>query len=661
MNPDQARLEKVLRQAMDAFQSGQWPRAEQLADEALGIAPRNYDAIQLKVLAMLNSGRAPEALPRAESMAALFPDDAFAHNSHGAVLQVLGRLDEAAGAYRKAVQLQPDNALAWTNLAQTCSALGRHDESAAACAKAVEYGARQPPVFLLLASALLSAGKASAALEPAREAARLAPDWPEAIELAARAELTVGSLSASLAHYERLEKLRPPADRWRFLRTLAWPPVVESRAQIAERMAEVDRALDDLISRPASIADPLREVCKTAFYMAYQGVDDTELQKKFARATLLATPGLAWASAHVDRPRDRSRRIRVGILSNHLRNHTIGRLNIGIAQKLDRKRFELTVIRPPCEPDFLSGAFDQCAERVITLRGELAEARRQVAEAELDVLFYPDIGMEASTYYLAFARLARVQFTTWGHPVTTGIPNMDFFVSTRGAEPPDGERFYSEKLVQFDKPPSYYYRPREPSAFDVRAHLGLKPGERLYASLQTLYKMHPDFDRALVEILRRDPQGRVLMIASAHEAWNARLKRRLSQEGEDVAGRIVLMPPVALPDYLATLRGVDALLDTFHFGGGNSSYESFGMSAPVVTLPGERMRARITAALYGRMGVSRWIARSVEEFVELGLTLAQGRDKRTAWREEIRAGADRFLENDAVIGEYERFIEAALA
>lgn len=297
---------------------------------------------------------------------------------------------------------------------------------------------------------------------------------------------------------------------------------------------------------------------------------------------------------------------------------------------------------------------------MVTLPLDLAAARRMVSEAQLDALFYPDIGMDAFTYLLAFARLARVQFTTWGHPVTTGIPNMDYFLTARDAEPEGAQRYYSEKLVQFELPPSFYYRPRDPSSFDVRAHLGLGAGERLYASLQTLYKVHPDFDRSLVEILRRDPKGRLLLVSSRHEGWNGKLRRRLAREGADVAGRIVFMPPVPLPDYLAALRDVDALLDTFHFGGGNSSYESFGMSSPVVTLPGERMRARITAALYARMGVPRWIARTPDHFVELALELANGGSSREAWRLEIREGADRFLENDGVVREFERFIASAL-
>jgi predicted O-linked N-acetylglucosamine transferase (SPINDLY family) len=283
-----------------------------------------------------------------------------------------------------------------------------------------------------------------------------------------------------------------------------------------------------------------------------------------------------------------------------------------------------------------------------------------VAEAELDALYYPDIGMDPFTYFLAFARLARVQFTTLGHPVTTGIPNMDYFLSSRHSEPPDSQRYYHERLVELESLPAHFYRPPPPSSFDIRAHLGLGGADRIYASMQTLYKMHPDFDGALVEILRRDPRGRVLLIASRREAWNERLRKRFESAGPDVADRIVFVPPLSLPDYLATLRDVDALLDTFHFGGGCSSYEAFARSAPVVTLPGERMRARLTAGLYAHMGVSRWLARSADDFVRLALELAQRKEEREAWSGEIREGADRFMENDAVVREYEEFIDAAV-
>ncbi len=86
------------------------------------------------------------------------------------------------------------------------------------------------------------------------------------------------------------------------------------------------------------------------------------------------------------------------------------------------------------------------------------------------------------------------------------------------------------------------------------------------------------------------------------------------------------------------------------------------MSAPVVTLPGERMRARVTAALYARMGQSRWVASSVDEFVKLALELAHASDGESqARRREIAENAGAFLENETVIREYEEFIAAAVA
>jgi hypothetical protein len=45
------------------------------------------------------------------------------------------------------------------------------------------------------------------------------------------------------------------------------------------------------------------------------------------------------------------------------------------------------------------------------------------------ILFFQDIGMEHMSYFPAFARLAHVQCVSFGHPDTTGIPNVDYFVS----------------------------------------------------------------------------------------------------------------------------------------------------------------------------------------------------------------------------------------
>ena len=651
----------LVAEAMRAMDARQWARAEDLAARALAVAPQSYEARQVRALAPLHAGRARDALPHAEALVERHPNDPFAHNTYGNVLHALGRAEKAIKAFRRSVSLAPGHPVAWINLAQLYSSLGRHAEAAPCFEKVIELGAASAETYLGLASAYAHSDRIEAALAPAREAAQRAPESAEALKLLAHCEYEAGDADAARAALRRLESLAPPPDRWRFLRAILWPPMVDAREEIARRFAEVNHELDDLVASPARLADPLREIGVTGFYMAYHGFDDTLLQRKIAEAYRLATPSLQWAAPHATRERATRARIRVGIVSGHLNNHTIGKLNIGIAQKLDRRRFEVVVMRPPGPADFLSAAFDQCADASITLPLDLAAARARVAQAELDAIFYPDIGMESFTYYLAFARLARVQFTTLGHPVTTGKPNMDYFVSSRHAEPDDAQRFYSERLVRIDHWPAYFHRPRAPSAFDLRAALGVGTNERIYACAQTLYKMHPDFDAALVDILRRDPAGRIALISARRDAWNEKLRARIAREGPDVAQRVLFLPPLSLPDFLATLAGADALLDTFHFSGGLSSYESFGMSAPVVTLPGERMRSRLTVALYAEMGVTRWIASSAQDYVSRALLLAHAdAAQREAWRNEIAEGAARFMENEAVVREFEDFIESAV-
>lgn len=52
---------------------------------------------------------------------------------------------------------------------------------------------------------------------------------------------------------------------------------------------------------------------------------------------------------------------------------------------------------------------------------DLDLARRVVAQEELDVLVYPDLGMEPLTYFMAFARLAPVQVLAYTRRWAPGL------------------------------------------------------------------------------------------------------------------------------------------------------------------------------------------------------------------------------------------------
>src|SRR5206468_4594118 len=113
----------------------------------------------------------------------------------------------------------------------------------------------------------------------------------------------------SLDALARAQAVEPSAAR-RFNAAIVWPPIMESREQIAARLAQVETGVAELLADPRPIPDPAREVDRTGFYMAYQGFDDTELQRKIACAYAAACPALEWTAPHVGRPRAPRKRIR---------------------------------------------------------------------------------------------------------------------------------------------------------------------------------------------------------------------------------------------------------------------------------------------------------------------------------------------------------------
>ena len=55
--------------------------------------------------------------------------------------------------------------------------------------------------------------------------------------------------------------------------------------------------------------------------------------------------------------------------------------------------------------------------------------------------------MDATTAKLAALRLAPVQAASWGHPETSGLPTIDYYLSAQALEPADAQENYTEKLV----------------------------------------------------------------------------------------------------------------------------------------------------------------------------------------------------------------------
>jgi predicted O-linked N-acetylglucosamine transferase (SPINDLY family) len=70
-------------------------------------------------------------------------------------------------------------------------------------------------------------------------------------------------------------------------------------------------------------------------------------------------------------------------------------------------------------------------DRYMALPTDLSEARNYIANQGFDIIIFCEIGMNVKGSLLAHSRMAPVQVTTWGHSETSGIPTIDYYISSQ--------------------------------------------------------------------------------------------------------------------------------------------------------------------------------------------------------------------------------------
>ena len=509
---------------------------------------------------------------------------------------------------------------------------------------------RSAEILNHLGNALQDAGRQEQALEVYKRAVSANPDFAPALQNLGYLLVQQGRTDEGIEHLCQADRVQP-APINNVLIATALPVVYTSADDLKARrrhlVTEVQRLADESLA-----IDTTNSLVPTDFFAAYQGEDDRPLHENLGRIYR----GVDLVAERPDATRDRPR---IGFLSAYFRDHTIGRLNVGRVERLSRDRFEVVVLSVGKHRDPLAARFEAAADRFVQVPRDVAAARRLIADQDLDLLLFTDVGMDALTYTLAFSRMAPVQCATWGHPVTTGSPTMDYFLSSELLELPAADAHYTEELVRLSNLATYYERPPQPEPSDSRAPLGLEEGEHLYVCPQTLYKLHPEFDPLLAEILRRDPDARLVLIEGRVTRWTELLRERLSRAMPDSVDRIRWLPALPREDFLRLLAEADVVLDPIHFSGGNSSYEALAMSTPVVTWPGGFLRSRITQALYERAGYTELVTDSADAYVERAVRLGADESERRSVRDRLADGCELLFENPDDVRELEVFLAEA--
>jgi len=600
--------------------------------------------------ALRDQGMLDDAVASYRRALQIEPGSAVVHNSLGCTLREQGNLDEAAAHCRTALQIDPDCADAYNNLGIVLQIQGKLDEAVLNYERALYVKPDSANVCANLAAAFKEQRKPDEAVAACRRALRIQPDYLLAYRNLGDILEQQGRLEEAATCYREALQLEPEQPLWKLRMAALWPTVFRSSREMdahrrkfvldSERFAEEDLPLD--------FPRLCNSVPKSPFNLQFDKGNIRPAKEAYARIFRDRFPQ--------ETPAPRTGLPRIGFVVTKRHERAFLKSLGGILERMNDSLFEMTVICPVAISQAVRAAVRD-AVGVLTVPEAFDRMLETIRAARFDLLYYWEVGTDSTNYFLPFFRLAPVQCTSWGIQVTSGIPAMDYYLSSELVEPEDAGEHYSETLVPARTLLTYQERLSPPDPRNARDGFGFAAGQHVYLCAQHLGKFHPDFDPVLAAILRQDAAGVIVTTRDQHGYDAQKLQSRFAETIPEVADRIVFLPRQAHPDYLRLVAAADVLLDPPYFGGVNTTYDGFSLGKAIVTVPSAFHRGRYTFGCYRKMGVTDCVASDLDRYVEIAVALGTDAGHRAAVERRIRAAGDALFEDIEAVREHERIFQ----
>ena len=319
------------------------------------------------------------------------------------------------------------------------------------------------------------------------------------------------------------------------------------------------------------------------------------------------------------------RKIRIGYLSADLRRHPVGYFLLPVMKNTDPGHcfnicFDLN------DPDY------GCTDPVTRQFKSLADGWEEVYERpdsyieqlflnnKIDIAF-DMMGHTANNRLPLYARrLAPLQVSWIGSPVTSGVAAMDYVITDKNTDPPGAGKYYAEKLLYM---PECFLCTALSDSPPVEPPAVTRNGYITFACFHNLQKLTDKTINMWRRILAKCRDSRLKIIGMAEsEELREIVKERVIKNGLPME-RVSILPPVTIGnDYFTAYNDVDIMLDTYPFCGATTTFDALRMGRPIITLVGERHVSRVSYSLLKHVGLEDLAAFSEDEYVEKAIALA---------------------------------------
>jgi protein O-GlcNAc transferase len=688
--PEDAAAHRRLGDAL--FAAGALEEAATSFRVAIELQPQNARAYN-------NLGRALAALGSSQAAAkayaaaiGLYPGYAIAHTNLGIELAARNELPQALAHFDQAIASSPRLAEPYTHRARALLRLNRPQEALAALDRAVAIDAADPAIHRCRADALLRLQRPEEALSSLEAALAIDPmsadtfaDHALVLYGLRRHEASLASCDRALAlkadHLRALgQKAMTLHDMARFDEALAVCDRIvslsdrsstgrlllrgailkelrrfEEAATCYARLRELDAALDNvdgylLIMRRSTCdwsqeslaADILQGVAAGRIvippFPLLLLTDDAALQLRCAQhnsVRLMYPPSSrpVWTGE-----RWQNNKIRVGYLSDDLRDHAVSYLMAGVFEQHDRERFEIIALslQPPTTSAFghrVARAFDLFVDLSAQSDQQNAELLRKM---QIDIVV--DLVGFTSRHSLGLLahRPVPVVANYLGFPGTVGTPYADYLIADPYVIPPECQAHYAEKVVYL---PDCFQANDDRRLIGEhcpsRAEAGLPKNGFVFCSFNTNTKLNPTMLDVWCRILQQVPES-VLWLLADVDSVHTNLVREASIRGTG-SDRLVFAARMEYPEHLARLKLADLFLDTLPFNGGTTASDALWAGLPVLTCSGQAYASRMAGSLLQAVGLPELITGNLLAYEQLAVRLASTSGELSALRARLAA------------------------
>jgi protein O-GlcNAc transferase len=661
---------ELMAKASQYHQTGQLPNAETLYREIIKEFPGQPEPLHLLGVCCSQQGRYEEAAGFIHQALVINPHPMF-FNNLGETYKRQGEFEKAIQFFREAIKTAPNFAEPYFNIANVFLAQGNNNEAAINYQQALRINPSHARACFNLGKILIVSGDYVQALNYFKKAAGINPNdaeifsnmalcyskaenWEEVVKcyqktIALNPAIPTNYYNLAKAYefqaeiekarecYHKVSRFEPQNLLLQLYQETLSPPVFFSSGEIDRYQENLSLTIDrfkefDLNTNLNSLHE---SGVRIPLALVYQGRDDRVLRERFA--SLFKNFPEAVSQIKNEKPH-------IGFVVTEGHEGIFASSMKGIINNFSREKFQLTVICPESGgKEIISKAITNPAVSYIFLPAKFDLMAETIGNANFDLLYFWEIGTDVTNYLLPFCRLAPVQVTSWGWQVTSGIAQVDYYISSDLVEPPEADDYYSENLLRLKSLPVYYFRPPFPKTFQPRDYYGFSKDQHIYLCPQNLRKINPEFDILTLEILQRDPKAVYVLIEDNNPFVTNLLKKRFLETHPGFSDRIRFFPRrMSGPDYINLVKIADVLLDTLFYGGVNTSYDGIATGTPVITFPSRLQRGRYTSGIYKKMEITDCIADSNEKYIELALKTGTNPE----YRQEI---SSKIIERSALI------------